>query len=90
MEDGLPRRNVKPKPSQKVRRKKKTLKPGIFIEGGVHGREWISPAVATWILRELVKFNNTEGKPMILQFIETKYFNLKFRWKYRERADSIS
>lgn len=36
-----------------------TTKPGIFIEGGVHGREWISPAVTTWLLRELVKFNGT-------------------------------
>lgn len=56
----LPRNNMKTKASQKNRRKKKTLKPGVFIEAGVHGREWITPAVATWILRELVKFNNTE------------------------------
>lgn len=62
IDDGLPRNNVKTKASQKNRRKKKALKPGVFIEAGVHGREWISPAAATWILRELVKFNNTESK----------------------------
>lgn len=35
------------------------MKPGVFIEAGVHGREWITPAVATWILKELVKVNAT-------------------------------
>lgn len=43
---------------QRGRKKKKTNKPGIFIEAGVHGREWITPAVATWILKELVKHHN--------------------------------
>lgn len=28
--------------------------PGIFIEGGIHAREWISPAVVTYILNELI------------------------------------
>lgn len=51
----------KNKPSLKTRRKKKVIRPGVFIEAGVHGREWITPAVATWILKELVKFNNTES-----------------------------
>lgn len=52
----------KNKPKLKTRRKKKVIRPGVFIEAGVHGREWISPAVATWILKELVKHNNTESK----------------------------
>ena len=51
----------KNKPVLKSRRKKKVMRPGVFIEAGVHGREWITPAAATWILKELVKFNNTEG-----------------------------
>ncbi|XP_015434404.1 PREDICTED: zinc carboxypeptidase-like [Dufourea novaeangliae] len=28
--------------------------PGIFLEGGIHAREWISPAVVTYILNELI------------------------------------
>ncbi|XP_078043660.1 uncharacterized protein LOC144473566 [Augochlora pura] len=28
--------------------------PGVFIEGGIHAREWISPAVVTYILNELI------------------------------------
>lgn len=52
----------KNKPTLKTRRKKKVTRPGVFIEAGVHGREWITPAVATWILKELVKYNNTEGQ----------------------------
>ncbi|XP_017787774.1 PREDICTED: zinc carboxypeptidase-like [Habropoda laboriosa] len=27
---------------------------GVFIEGGIHAREWISPAVVTYILNELI------------------------------------
>lgn len=29
-------------------------KPTIFVEGGIHAREWISPATATFILNEIV------------------------------------
>lgn len=52
----------KNKPTLKTRRKKKVFRPAVFIEAGVHGREWITPAVATWILKELVKYNSTEGE----------------------------
>ncbi|XP_037782742.1 carboxypeptidase B-like [Penaeus monodon] len=31
-----------------------TEKPGIFIDGGIHAREWISPATVTYMLNELV------------------------------------
>ena len=30
-------------------------KPGIFINGGIHAREWISPATVTFIMKELVE-----------------------------------
>lgn len=51
----------KNKATLKTRKRKKVIRPGVFIEAGVHGREWITPAVATWILKELVKHNSTEG-----------------------------
>lgn len=63
------------KPALKSRRKKKVVRPGVFIEAGVHGREWITPAVATWILKELVKYNNTEGDFSKLIFIQIFYCN---------------
>ena len=34
--------------------KSSTLKPAIFIEGGIHAREWISPATVTFFIKELV------------------------------------
>lgn len=49
------------KPMMKTKRKKKVYRPGVFIEAGVHGREWITPAVATWIIREIIKHNDTAG-----------------------------
>lgn len=63
----------------KTKRKKKVFRPGVFIEAGVHGREWISPAVATWILKELVKHNSSEGEYRFNYNIE---HNVNFYYKY--------
>lgn len=59
--DDKARPTRKGKPTLKSRKKKRSNKPGIFIEGGVHGREWISPAVATWLLKELIKHNGSDA-----------------------------
>lgn len=64
------------RPALKTRRKKKVYRPGIFIEAGVHGREWITPAAATWIIKELIKHNNTEGKQFI--WITFDFYNILF------------
>lgn len=34
-------------------------KPGVFIEGGIHAREWISPAFVTYLINELL--TSTDG-----------------------------
>lgn len=31
---------------------------GVFMEGGIHAREWIAPATVTYILNELISSNN--------------------------------
>ncbi|XP_034840225.1 carboxypeptidase A2-like [Maniola hyperantus] len=31
------------------------LKPAVWLDGGAHAQEWIAPAVATWILHNLVE-----------------------------------
>merc|ERR1711973_742352 len=33
-------------------------KKAVWIDGGIHAREWISPATVTWMLRELVENND--------------------------------
>ncbi|KAF2892788.1 hypothetical protein ILUMI_13386 [Ignelater luminosus] len=35
-----------------------TGKKGIFMEGGIHAREWISPATVTYMLNELLSSDN--------------------------------
>ncbi|XP_018337843.1 PREDICTED: uncharacterized protein LOC108745920 [Trachymyrmex septentrionalis] len=34
--------------------------PGIFLEGGIHAREWISPATVMYILHQLLVSNNSD------------------------------
>ena len=29
-------------------------RPAVFVEGGIHAREWISPAVVTYMVERLV------------------------------------
>ena len=33
-------------------------KPAMWVDGGIHAREWISPAVATYMMMELVENDN--------------------------------
>merc|ERR1712066_286187 len=39
-------------------------KPAIFIEGGIHAREWISPATVTFIMKQLVE-NHQQNQDLI-------------------------
>nr|SVE74010.1 EOG090X00QE [Daphnia barbata] len=43
-------------------------KNAIFAEGGIHAREWISPAFVTWLIRELVE--NYASHPQYLDNID--------------------
>ncbi|XP_013105015.1 zinc carboxypeptidase A 1 [Stomoxys calcitrans] len=37
--------------------KSQSAKPGIFIEAGIHAREWIAPATATYLINQLLTSN---------------------------------
>ncbi|XP_011872369.1 PREDICTED: zinc carboxypeptidase-like [Vollenhovia emeryi] len=37
-------------------------KSGVFLEGGIHGREWISPATVMYILHQLVTSDDPDVK----------------------------
>lgn len=54
-------------PIKGIKLSRKTGNTGVFVEGGIHAREWISPATATFILNSLI-----EAKSKIsLQIIQT-------------------
>lgn len=52
---------------------KLTFKEGqkaIFLEGGIHAREWIAPATVTWMLNQIL----TNQDPAVRSVVE------KFNW----------
>lgn len=46
----------------KISRRDKRYKPAIFIDGGMHAREWIAPAQVLYIIDQLVK--NPDNKEL--------------------------
>lgn len=40
-----------------------------MIEGGIHAREWISPATVTWIIKEFLTSTDTNVRSMAEAFI---------------------
>lgn len=45
------------RPIRGVHISKRAGNPGIFVESGIHAREWISPAFATYLINELLTSN---------------------------------
>uniref|UniRef100_A0A182PB06 Zinc carboxypeptidase A 1 n=1 Tax=Anopheles epiroticus TaxID=199890 RepID=A0A182PB06_9DIPT len=43
-------------------------RPGVFLEGGIHAREWISPATVTYILNELVNSKDPQVRALAEKF----------------------
>ncbi|XP_053960330.1 zinc carboxypeptidase A 1-like [Anastrepha ludens] len=43
-------------------------KRGIFLEGGMHAREWISPATTTYIINQLLTSTNADVRKMAESF----------------------
>lgn len=55
-------------PIKGVRLSHKPNNTAVFIEGGIHAREWISPATATYILDQLLTSNDSEVQDLAHNF----------------------
>jgi len=40
-------------------------KPAIWIDGGIHAREWVSPATVTWMLKALVENSDNSTSDLL-------------------------
>ena len=40
-------------------------KPAMWIDGGIHAREWISPAAVTFMIRQLVEVQDAEESDLL-------------------------
>lgn len=47
-------------PLKGIKLSHRTNNTAVFIEGGIHAREWISPATTTFILNQLLTSNDTQ------------------------------
>lgn len=43
-------------------RKSSGTKPAIFLDCGIHAREWISPAFCQWFVKEVTQLTKTRTK----------------------------
>ncbi|VDM38993.1 unnamed protein product [Toxocara canis] len=50
-----------------VGRPSRQIKPGIWIDGGIHAREWVSPAVVLYMIDQLVVHYDTD--PQMRSFV---------------------
>lgn len=55
-------------PIRGVKLSKKANNTAIFIEGGIHAREWISPATATYILDKLLTSDDKQVQDIAENF----------------------
>ena len=49
-------------------------KPAVWIDSGIHAREWISPAVNTWMLNELVE--NNAAHPELIDMLDWYFLSV--------------
>merc|ERR1719158_270023 len=60
-------------------------KPAMWIDSGIHAREWISPAVGTWMLNELVE--NDAAHPELTEQLDWYFLPSHNPDGYRKSRD---
>jgi len=57
-------------------------KPAIWVDGGIHAREWIAPAVATFLVQQLVEYEHEH--PDLTQLLDWHFLPVMnpdgYRW----------
>lgn len=61
--------------------------PNVWIEAGIHAREWIAPAVATYVIRELIE--NYDDHPEYLDNLNFHFLPCANPDGYRYSRDEV-
>ena len=57
-------------------------KPAMWFDGGIHAREWVSPAVATYMAMELIENDDAHPWKYRDSFRILKIADLKMKYTY--------
>jgi murein tripeptide amidase MpaA len=61
-------RTFKDKPIRGIKISRKPGNTGVFVEAGIHAREWISPATATYIIDRLIRSEEPDALDLSQNF----------------------
>jgi len=66
-------------------------KKAMFVDGGIHAREWISPAFVTWLIRELVE--NYAAHPQYVDQMDWYILPVMnpdgYRWTFADNGNRL-
>ena len=51
----------------KIGQENQKMKPSLWIDGGIHAREWTSPAIVQYIIHQLVEHYHSNEHKKILE-----------------------
>ena len=54
----------------KIGLESKKPKPSVWIDGGIHAREWTSPAIVQYLIHQLAEYSKSSDNKKILEYFD--------------------